>query len=113
MATSPFVLTPVGVDWEGSTGKQVTVSVAPSDSSIVLQTAEYPRGTPLTISGGKAQFKVISGGPNVLAVTIRTVVPSVSWQLVEVGSPAGLQVLDTVDSTDPVPYYTSVYIKGT
>ena len=111
MATSPFVLTPNGVDWEGTIGKQVTITLGPSDSSLVLQTAEYPRGTHLTIGSGKVQFSIIKG-LNVLAITIQTVVPPLNWQVQELGSPSGIQILDTVQSNDPVPYYTSIYITG-
>jgi hypothetical protein len=111
VATSPFTLTPEGVDWQGKVGKRATVTVGPTDPSLILQTAEYPRGTQLTITAGRVQFPVIEG-LNVLAVTIQTVVPSMSWQVQEVGSPSGVQILDIVHSSDPVPYYTSIYITG-
>lgn len=111
MPHSPFVLTPSGVDWEGPAGNAVTLALRPSDPSLILQTAEYPRGKPLTVTSGKVTFPILKG-QQVLAITIQTVVPPMDWQISELGNPSGEQTVDSVKNYDPVPYYTSIYITG-
>lgn len=115
MAAAGFVLSPYNVvDWQGATGKQVKISVGPAGPGLEVLSVEYPAGTVVAAPGGIATLTILAG-QHELAMTIKTVIPALDWSLVEVG-PAGTnpatQSLDDVDSSDPVPYYTSVQIHG-
>lgn len=108
-----FVLSPDGVNWKGPTGSNVTVEAdsGNGDGSAKLEHLEYPIGTSIPIGNGKATFKLIAGQNKLLAF-IEKVAPAVTWDLNEVGLPAGLQTLDEIDDDQDDPFSTTIRITG-
>lgn len=112
MATSPFVLSQdANFNWQGTTGKQVKISVTSADPKVTLSAAYYPDDTKLAAVQDNAVQFPIAGKLNLLTVQTNYVVPARRWQLVEVGTDGSKQVLDTVDENDAT-FRTSVEIIG-
>lgn len=104
------------LNWQGTTGKKVTIKVVPITTTIAITLADvfYPGATTVPIAGDTASFTLVSG-PKDLSVTIQPkVVPPIIWQVAEVGTDGTTQILATVNDPDPGddPYSTGVRIIG-